>query len=136
MTEISIRRQERKPALRASNVKRSKNNVEEVDLGVCKTSHEVSVFFFFQAEDGIRDLYVTGVSDVCSSDLSKLQKRPEAIALFRQAIERGPKNYWEAHYALGEELAFDGQTKDAAQEFAEVIRIRPGIAMADRKSVV
>src|SRR6266496_4099864 len=25
-------------------------------------------FFFFQAEDGIRDLYVTGV-DVCSSDL-------------------------------------------------------------------
>src|SRR5204863_6404567 len=27
-------------------------------------------FFFFQAEDGIRDLYVTGVSDVCSSDLN------------------------------------------------------------------
>src|SRR5438874_5412630 len=25
--------------------------------------------FFFQAEDGIRDLYVTGVPDVCSSDL-------------------------------------------------------------------
>src|SRR5256886_4443807 len=25
--------------------------------------------FFFQAEDGIRDLTVTGVSDVCSSDL-------------------------------------------------------------------
>src|SRR5206468_7578799 len=27
-------------------------------------------FFFFQAEDGIRDLIVTGVSDVCSSDLT------------------------------------------------------------------
>src|SRR5688572_771269 len=27
------------------------------------------MFFFFQAEDGIRDLTVTGVSDVCSSDL-------------------------------------------------------------------
>src|SRR2546427_7374131 len=26
--------------------------------------------FFFQAEDGIRDLTVTGVPDVCSSDLS------------------------------------------------------------------
>src|SRR5204863_7834776 len=26
-------------------------------------------FFFFQAEDGIRDLYVTWSSDVCSSDL-------------------------------------------------------------------
>src|SRR5438874_3975837 len=27
--------------------------------------------FFFQAEDGIRDLYVTGVPDVCSSDLER-----------------------------------------------------------------
>src|SRR5206468_9240653 len=27
------------------------------------------LFFFFQAEDGIRDLIVTGVPDVCSSDL-------------------------------------------------------------------
>src|SRR5947209_9118577 len=26
-------------------------------------------FFFFQAEDGIRDIGVTGVPDVCSSDL-------------------------------------------------------------------
>src|SRR5207237_2311929 len=26
-------------------------------------------FFFFQAEDGIRDSSVTGVQDVCSSDL-------------------------------------------------------------------
>src|SRR5256885_3151952 len=29
-------------------------------------------FFFFQAEDGIRDYKVTGVSDVCSSDLAPL----------------------------------------------------------------
>src|SRR5271165_6606427 len=28
-----------------------------------------SFFFFFQAEDGIRDFHVTGSSDVCSSDL-------------------------------------------------------------------
>src|SRR5699024_11928414 len=27
-------------------------------------------YFFFQAEDGIRDRNVTGVSDVCSSDLA------------------------------------------------------------------
>src|SRR5438067_3721395 len=27
------------------------------------------IIFFFQAEDGIRDRNVTGVSDVCSSDL-------------------------------------------------------------------
>src|SRR5256885_5396812 len=29
----------------------------------------VNVVFFFQAEDGIRDYKVTGVPDVCSSDL-------------------------------------------------------------------
>src|SRR2546430_13877084 len=29
----------------------------------------IDYFFFFQAEDGIRDLTVTGVQDVCSSDL-------------------------------------------------------------------
>src|SRR2546427_2075451 len=28
-------------------------------------------FFFFQAEDGIRDLTVTGVQTVCSSDLAQ-----------------------------------------------------------------
>src|SRR5437868_11302426 len=28
-------------------------------------------FFFFQAEDGIRDRNVTGVQDVCSSDLAE-----------------------------------------------------------------
>jgi len=28
-------------------------------------------FFFFQAEDGIRDIGVTWSSDVCSSDLQK-----------------------------------------------------------------
>src|SRR2546426_4594494 len=28
-------------------------------------------FFFFQAEDGIRDYKVTGVPDVCSSDLGR-----------------------------------------------------------------
>src|SRR2546430_7197738 len=30
--------------------------------------------FFFQAEDGIRDLTVTGSSDVCSSDLADLKE--------------------------------------------------------------
>src|SRR3712207_9359750 len=29
------------------------------------------ILFFFQAEDGIRDIGVTGVQDVCSSDLDR-----------------------------------------------------------------
>src|SRR5437667_5117001 len=35
-------------------------------------------FFFFQAEDGIRDRDVTGVQDVCSSDLKRLLADIEA----------------------------------------------------------
>src|SRR5256886_11621852 len=38
-----------------------------------------SMFFFFQAEDGIRDLTVTGVPDVCSSDLMANDLAPLGI---------------------------------------------------------
>src|SRR5476649_658317 len=34
-----------------------------------------AAFFFFQAEDGIRDHCVTGSSDVCSSDLEMRQRQ-------------------------------------------------------------
>src|SRR3712207_8771779 len=34
-----------------------------------------TVYFFFQAEDGIRDIGVTGVPDVCSSDLRRRTER-------------------------------------------------------------
>src|SRR5256885_7390778 len=45
-------------------------------------------FFFFQAEDGIRDYKVTG-SDVCSSDLMELALLPQlAVALEAVGIER------------------------------------------------
>lgn len=39
-------------------------------------------------------------------------------------------DYWEAHYALGEELAFSGQTPEAQKEFEETLRLKPGYAMA------
>src|SRR2546422_3602839 len=37
-------------------------------------------FFFFQAEDGIRDVAVTGGSDVCSSDLHRAREGDRAVA--------------------------------------------------------
>src|SRR5437588_9723126 len=43
------------------------NGVAELKYGKLT---ELERFFFFQAEDGIRDHCVTGVSDVCSSDLA------------------------------------------------------------------
>src|SRR6266487_3869793 len=36
-------------------------------------------FFFFQAEDGIRAGRVTGVSDVCSSDLGTVASAPTTV---------------------------------------------------------
>ena len=40
---------------------------------------ESVLYFFFQAEDGIRDWSVTGVQDVCSSDLKDPQKQHPAF---------------------------------------------------------
>src|SRR2546426_5913897 len=48
--------------------------------------------FFFQAEDGIRDYKVTGVPDVCSSDLLP---RTTASALASPA-GRSPRRPWNA----------------------------------------
>src|SRR6266403_5802131 len=39
--------------------------------------HFISLFFFFQAEDGIRDLYVTGVQ-TCALPIYRAQRLPEA----------------------------------------------------------
>src|SRR2546428_6985016 len=44
-------------------------------LGSCERVAIELIFFFFQAEDGIRDLTVTGVQ-MCSSDLGSLERRP------------------------------------------------------------
>src|SRR5438874_11153807 len=41
-------------------------------------------FFFFQAEDGIRDLYVTGVQ-TCALPISRRSPRPLARALVDEA---------------------------------------------------
>src|SRR5205823_11068193 len=38
-----------------------------------------SFFFFFQAEDGIRDKLVTGVQTCCSSDLPSIKLGSQAI---------------------------------------------------------
>src|SRR5688572_32374071 len=46
------------------------------------------LFFFFQAEDGIRDLTVTGVSDVCSSDLQLgIARHQLVLQMHRAAVE-------------------------------------------------
>src|SRR3712207_8987394 len=54
------------------------------------------MFFFFQAEDGIRDIGVTGVQDVCSSDL-EWPKLPPQISF--SAKDKGVR--WAPCSSLG-----------------------------------
>src|SRR5690606_41038298 len=61
-------------------------------------------FFFFQAEDGIRDFHVTGSSDVCSSDLTLRVKGSKRYRLSGADIETDlPISPWEA--ALGADVS-------------------------------
>src|SRR5438552_11375323 len=57
--------------------------LQEADKIEC-ISRSGSTFFFFQAEDGIRDDLVTG-SDVCSSDLSVVPRFAERHS--RQVVQ-------------------------------------------------
>src|SRR5687767_15674902 len=52
-------------------------------------------FFFFQAEDGIRDKLVTGVQTCGSSDLAYMTE------IFRAGIQAVPRGQREAAQALG-----------------------------------
>src|SRR5260370_4652211 len=52
----------------------------------------LSTFFFFQAEDGIRDSSVTGGSDVCSSDL---WRRLETSTPHTATLEGLCARYWQ-----------------------------------------
>ncbi len=56
--------------------------------------------------------------------LAKLKRRPEAVDRFRQAIQLDT-NYWDAHFQLAGELAFDERLPEAQAEFAEAARIQP-----------
>jgi len=56
--------------------------------------------------------------------LAKLKRRPEAMELFRRAIQLNP-DYWDAHFELAGELAFDEKIPEAKAEFAEAVRLQP-----------
>jgi tetratricopeptide (TPR) repeat protein len=61
--------------------------------------------------------------------LSKLNRHAEAVQLYRQAIQMEP-DLWEAHFALGDELAAASRFSEAGNEYEQVIRLQPAIAMA------
>src|SRR5207249_9634216 len=57
--------------------------------GIARQTRDTTDFFFFQAEDGIRDRNVDWSSDVCSSDLDADELRPDAERARRHRA-RGP----------------------------------------------
>src|SRR5438046_4886760 len=79
----------------------------------------MSAFFFFQAEDGIRDWSVTGVQ-TCALPISELTVDPFGAAQFlrcqrgavRAAALRGPR---EPEQLLGDAVDVDGQGHAAVQ---------------------
>lgn len=60
--------------------------------------------------------------------LSKLNRRAAAIQSLRRSLELQPT--WTTHYALGEELGFDGQAVEARKELEQVVRLKPEYAPA------
>src|SRR5207302_11208905 len=64
-------------------------------------------FFFFQAEDGIRDFHVTWSSDVCSSDLDDQERLTalELLPVLEKLVEGGKPLLIVAEDVEGEALA-------------------------------
>src|ERR1019366_9607789 len=109
-------------------------------------------FFFFQAEDGIRDWSVTGVQ-TCAlpiyDEILKTNPNDEKALVYQSqmqiskgdvnnatqtlqtVIKNAPKNS-EAHYALG--VAFEklGNLENAESEWREALRLRPNLLDAQR----
>jgi tetratricopeptide (TPR) repeat protein len=59
---------------------------------------------------------------------SKLGRRTAAIKSLRRSLQLQPT--WETHYALGEELGFDGQAAEAHKELEQVTHMKPEYAPA------
>src|SRR3989442_9453561 len=97
---MSIPRCARSPKARSRGTRNSRGTIVWSDSQV--------PFFFFQAEDGIRDADVTGGSDVCSSDLGcadlvDYTTLPDAVT--------------QARNTSGQRIVSDGRTA--------VVRLRP-----------
>jgi tetratricopeptide (TPR) repeat protein len=61
--------------------------------------------------------------------LWKLKRREQSMRVLRDAIHLR-RDYWQAHYRLGDELALSGQIEAAATEFRETLRTNPGYVKA------
>src|SRR3712207_7684650 len=90
-------------------------------------------FFFFKAEDGIRDIGVTGVSDVCSSDLQRVARIVENVDNFPQALGESRQPI-ESPFRNADSLVT--RLNETAPKLDAAVSDISNLARADRKSVV
>src|SRR5256885_7898897 len=68
--------------------------------GASESNSEASVFFFFQAEDGIRDYKVTGVQ-TCALPISAATVLPSGERAAANEKSRGSLNRWSTLFSAG-----------------------------------
>lgn len=61
--------------------------------------------------------------------LSKLNRKTEAIQIYREAI-KAQRGGWEAHFELAGELAAQGAVAESIQEYGQVLRLNPRHAVS------
>src|SRR5947209_15945655 len=98
-----------------------------------RAGHIVFSFFFFQAEDGIRDIGVTGV-DVCSSDLREAYAADDVPAddgvnLHLLELGRGQTA------RLVEDVVGHGELADVVEERARLQSLRLRVARSEERRV-
>src|SRR5256884_5291705 len=88
------------------------------------------VHFFFQAEDGIRDVAVTGVQ-TCALPILRFIHEVKDAEIERLTVE------YDETYAVAESLRPNGNQRKALQEAARIeLGLRHFLLERDRKSVV
>src|SRR2546430_6171353 len=92
------------------------SGASEMAGSITFTRNEIHIDFFFQAEDGIRDLTVTGVQ-TCALPICYLPGNVETADTSRYLGNRA-RIYTHYRYRLGNQISigFTGQ-KDAGEEF-------------------
>src|SRR5437870_10708242 len=100
----------------------------------------VFCFFFFQAEDGIRDGHVTGVQTCALPIFEQLREnlgisREEQDRIESQVIEEVLEDRTGIYRAVAEEALEDGPITEDDRELLEALRKKLGLSARDCRAI-